>query len=215
MGVLLAVTLAAAADSELRLSVARSTADLGLTVTATVPRLLSASTLPSTAFTATQDGRPLSPASTRVVDPPAELVVVLDESVDGTALSAEQSAAADLLRSVPPQLPTTVMPGVEPTTANSAIGRLGDLRPRAGGLLDGLPGAPAVRRLVVVLAGCPAINAERRTFGGTDTQVSVLATGAGCETAAERLGGPEPGVLLVGSTVPGCSAPSTPSRELC
>jgi len=203
LGVLLAAAPSAASDSDLDLSTARTTADLVLTVTATVPRLMTATALPSTAFTAVQDGRPVSLTSTRVVSSPAQLVVVLDGSVAGEQLSAVQSAAGDLLRSVPSQLPTTVLPGVEPTTARSALERLADLRQQPGGLLDGLAGAPTVRRLVVVIATCRAIDAEQRVIGGTDTQVSVLATGADCGAAAHRLAGPDPGVVRIGLDGPG------------
>ncbi len=169
-----------------------------LTVTVTVPRLLTSKALPPTAFTAVQDGHTVPLTATRVVDFPSELVVVLDASVALADFDAEQSAVADLLRSVPSQLPTTVLPGGEPTTARSALEKLGDLRPQPGGLLDGLPDAPTVRRLVVVVASCRTLDSETRTFGGSDTQVSVLGTDAGCGVAANRLGGPEPGVVRVG-----------------
>ena len=197
----------AAADDQLQLSgVQLSPDDRVLTAVVTVPLLLSTRQLPAAAFTASQDGRPLPLSAMRVVESPSELVVVLDTSVPVPQLAAEQSAAADLLRALPPDLPTTVLPGGDRTTARSAIGDVASLAPRRAALLDGLPDTPSVRRLVVVLAACPAVDAERRTVGGGQTQVSVLATEAGCGAAAGRLAGPEPGVVRLGLDTPGLFA---------
>ncbi len=214
MGLLLSAGVAvtglagpATADDQLQLSgVQVSRDDRVLTAVVTVPLLLSTRGLPADAFSARQDGRPLPLTATRVVDAPSELVVVLDTSVPPPQLSAEQSAAADLLRTLPADLPTTVLPGGDRTTARSAIGDVASVAPGRAALLDGLPDTPSVRRLVVVLAGCPAVNAERRTLGGGQTQVSVLATAAGCGAAANRLAGPEPGVVRLGLDTAGMLA---------
>ena len=109
---------AATGPQELRLSAPLLSPDRVLTVLATVPATLSGAALPEGSFTASQDGRPVPVTATRVADGPVELVLVLD--VSGATLGAEQAAAVDLLRAVPSQTPTTVLPGGDRTTARSA-----------------------------------------------------------------------------------------------
>ncbi|HEU0102606.1 MAG TPA: hypothetical protein VFR07_09830 [Mycobacteriales bacterium] len=193
---------AATGPQELRLSAPLLSPDRVLTVLATVPATLSGAALPEGSFTASQDGRPVPVTATRVADGPVELVLVLD--VSGATLGAEQAAAVDLLRAVPSQTPTTVLPGGDRTTARSALERVSGLTAAPGGrLLDGLPEEPLVRRNVVVLAGCAAVNAEQRSVPGVRTQVSVLSLGPGCEVSAPRLAGLTPGVVRSGLSAGG------------
>lgn len=202
-GAALCAAPAGAAAGELQLAAPQLTTDRALTVYATIPGALTGMPLPDGAFTATQDGRPVSLTASPVLDNPVELVLVLDATADDATRAAEQSAAADLLRALPPQLPTTILPGGDPTKARSALEALGRLPARDGGLLDGLPPAPSVRRIVVVLTGCPALKAAQGDLAGGDTQVSVLATGADCAAAAEQLAGQQPGVVRVGLNATG------------
>ena len=189
----------AAGQDDLTLTEASRAADGTARVVATVPVALSDTDL-TTAFSATAGGAAVPLRVTRVL-PGAELVLALDASGDAQTLAVEQSAAADLLRALPPDTLTTVLPSGSRTGARDALAAVAALRPAPGGLLDGLPAPSGVRRLVVALTGCPALTGETRSVpgaGDAGTQVSVLALGAACDDAAARLAGASPGVVRTG-----------------
>lgn len=202
-GPLLPGAAVAAGPEDLQLSAVGVSAQHELSLVATVPAVLSSTDLSTAAFTATQGGRPVAVTATRVVDGPFELVLALDTSADAGTLRAQESAAADLLRALPAQTPTVVLPGAVRTTAVGALPVLARLGPGSGRLLDGLPATTAVRRLVVVLADCPALDGETRSAGGPGTEVSVLAMGTGCGAGAARVAGPDPGIVSTGLDVSG------------
>ena len=166
-----------------------------VTLVATVPGMLSGRALPSTAFSAQQGEQVLPLTVTRVVDGPAELVLALDTS-DASSLAYEQSAAADLLRSLPPGLPTVVLPTGQRGTAVSALETVAALREGPAELLDGLPAPAQGRRLLVLLGSCDALSGVTGRTAAADEQVSVLATGDCTDEAAELAG--EAGVARSG-----------------
>ena len=188
---------AAGAPDEVRLS-APEPADGGVTLLARVPDALTGMPLQASDFTARQGDRTLAVSVERALDGPAQLVLALDTSRGARALAAEQSAAADLLRTLPMTLPTVVLPGGTGGTVRDALTRLSALRPGAGGLLDGLGEAPEGRRVAVLLTGCPALQAAVGTAQAAllapPAQVHVLALDAGCEQAAAGLAVPGGGV---------------------
>ena len=200
LGLLVAPAGVAGAAEDLRLTDPELLGGNIVRVQAIVPAQLSRGDLPSAAFTVRQGDQDLQASALRVFDGdgPAEVVLVLDTTDDATTMGAEQSAAADLLRALPPETPVTVLPGGVRTTARDALPPLADLSPTPRALLDGLPDETGVRRAVVVLAGCPAVDAESRSVGGEDTSVAVLALGAGCEAGADRLAGGQPGLTRAG-----------------
>ena len=170
----------------------------GITLLARVPDALSGMTLDASDFTARQGGRDLAVQVQRVVEGPGQLVLGLDTSRGAGALAVEQSAAADLLRTLPLTLPTVVLPGGTGGTVRDALTRIGALRPADDGLLDGLGEPPEGRRVVVLLTGCAALEAASATeeAGMLDApaQVHVLALDAGCEQTAAALASPGGGI---------------------
>jgi hypothetical protein len=209
LGVLLLglAPLASAADGDLVVTQPSPTADGGLSVTVTLPRALSTRALAPGALTAQQSGQPVAVAAERVVDGPFEVVLVLDVTGGALALAEEKSAAADLLRSLPPATPTTVLPGGGTGTAAEALVLLEQATPGTSALLDGLSTATSSQRAVVVLTGCPALSEESRPAAeGTGTTVSVLVREVDCRAAAARLAGGDPGVVRTGLDAPGLLA---------
>ena len=207
------VTHAAGVPDDVRLS-SPEVAEGALTLLARVPDALTGMPLDASDFSARQGGRELAVSVERAVDGPAQLVLALDTTRGARALMAEQSAAVDLLRTLPMTLPTVVLPGGTPGTVRDALFRVSVLRPGAGGLLDGLGEAPDGRRVVVLLTGCLALQAAVVTPAGAllarPTQVHVLALDAGCEqtTAALTLpgGGVSRGNLDAGRLLAGVDA---------
>lgn len=189
---------AAAAPEQLRLTRPALSGDRTLTVSANIPDVLSSLPVDPGAFTAAQGERQVPVTSTRLLAGPTELVIVLDTNGDPLTVGAEQAAASDLLRALPPELPTTVLPGGSRTTARQAFESVGAVTRGFTGLLDGLPAATAAPRIVVLLAGCAALDAERRPLAGPGTEVFVLAPDAGCGAAALRLSGADPGAARLG-----------------
>lgn len=177
-------------------------ADGGLSVLARVPDALTGQPLQDSAFSARQGDRPVAVTVERVVDGPAQLVLGFDTSEDAAALLAEQSAAADLLRTLPMDLPTVVLPGGTGGTVLNAFVRIGALRPGAGGLLEGLGSAPEGSRFVVLLTGCPSLQEAAASEAADElrsaAQVHVLVLGSGCEQLAAELAGPSGGVARTG-----------------
>ena len=187
--------VAQAADEPLVLQDVDLSSPAGVSVVATVPSVLSGRPLPPAAFSARQ-GAAVRPATAqRVVDGPAELVLAVDTSVPA-ALPFAQSAAADLLRMLPPGLPTVVLPGGARGTTRSALDLVGSLRPGRSGLLDDLPAAPQGRRLLVLLTGCRGLERIEEPTG-SDQHVSVLVTERGCEERAREVAG-EAGLVRTG-----------------
>lgn len=198
VGALLTAGPAGAAPQELTLTAPELT-DRVLTVHATVPGAIADRPAPEGAFTGVQDGRPVALSADRVLDGDVELLLVLDGSDVAGRRDAVQAAAADLLRAVPPTLPTRLLPGGTTTVpAREAVTRLAEL-PATDGLLAVPPGPASGRRLSVVVAACPAVAAVAAPspFAG-DLSVSVLALGDGCQAAAADLGAGRPGIVRTG-----------------
>ena len=188
---------AAAQSDEVRLSAPVPAAG-GLTLLARVPDALSGMSLEASDFTARQGDRDLEVQVQRVVEGPGQLVLGLDTSNGARALAVEQSAAADLLRTLPLTLPTVVLPGGTGGTVRDALTRISALRPADDGLLGGLGEPPEGRRVVVLLTGCDALEAAATTeeAGMLDApaQVHVLALDDGCEQTAAALAAPGGGI---------------------
>ena len=174
----------------------------GVALLARVPDALAGQPLDASAFAVRQGDRPLAVTAQRAVDAPSQLVLGLDTSQGAEALRAEQAAAADLLRALPPDLPTVLLPGGTGGTARTGFVRVGALQPDAGSLLDGLGEAPEGRRTVVLLTSCEELAAAAATEPAEQlaaaAQVHVLALDTGCEAVAEGLARPGAGIARTG-----------------
>ncbi len=191
------------AAEELRFGPADLTVPSGVRVLARVPAALTGRPLPGSAFAARQAGRPVAVTAERLADGDAQLVVAVDTSTSPEALAAQQSAAADLLRALPPDLPAVVLPGGSPTTARAAVEQVGALVPGTAGLLDGLPPPIPGRRWLVAYADCPALDRLPAAPDARDLRVHLLVSGSGCADRARALVAPTGGTARTGLTEPG------------
>jgi len=164
----------------------------------TLPPGVSSRPLPEAAFSASQGGRALPTHAQRLVDGKLELVLALDNSVSPSNLMAEQSAAVDLLRSLPLTLRTTILPGGRTSTDLAGLSQLS--RFHAGSLdqFGSLPPAILYRRSFVVIAGCSKLPRIQHMVNRN--HLSVLAMGAPCQRAARALAASDPGVVRTGLT---------------
>ncbi len=189
------LTQAAGTAQDLRLGRPEPGPD-GIRVLATVPSSLSGRELPEQAFTVRQGGLPVPVDVERLADGDAvQLVLGVDTSGSEADVQVLQAAAADLLRLMPPDLPTTVLPGSAQRPAAEAVADVGRLAPGPTGLLEGLPAADARRRWLVLLTGCPALERLPTAPSAGDVQVSVLTRGEECGQRAAALAAPGRGVV--------------------
>ena len=195
---------AAASDRRaqpLRLDAPEVPARGAVRVLAHVPAAMSRRALPDSVFSARQDGRPIDVAGRRVADE-AHLVLAVDTTVDRQVLAAEQAAAADLLRALPPDLPTVVLPGGVPTTARQAVSQVGALRPGSADLLAGRPETASGPGWLVAFSDCPALERLPAPLGSPDLPVSLLVTGSACDERARTLVAPTGGTVRTGLADP-------------
>ena len=204
------------AAEELRFGPADLTVPSGVRVLARVPAALTGRPLPASAFAARQAGRPVAVTADQLADGDAQLVLAVDTSTSPEALAAQQSAAADLLRTLPPDLPTVVLPGGTPTTARAAVRQVGALAPGTAGLLDGLPAPVPGRRWLVAYADCPALDRLPAAPDARDLRVHLLVSGSGCADRARALVAPTGGTARTGLGEPGqlVAATDATSAEL-
>ena len=196
-GPLQAAPLAQAVGSAQDLRLGRpETGPDGIRVLATVPASLSARELPQQAFSVRQAGAEVPVVAERLADGgAAQLVLGVDTSGSENDVKVLQAAAADLLRLLPPGLPTTVLPGSAQRPAAEAVADVGRLAPGPTGLLEGLPPADERRRWLVLLTGCPALERLPAAPSAGDVQVSVLTRGEECGQRATALAAPGRGVV--------------------
>lgn len=190
------------AQEELRLGPPDLSGPEAVRVLATVPTPLTGRPLRDAAFTARQGGREVDVTAERMADGDVQLVLAIDSTVEPQALAREQAAAVDLLRALPPKLPTLVLPGGTLTTARAALTQVGALTPRPADLLQGLPDASRGRRWLVLITGCPALERLPAPPAEGDLQVSVLAEGDECAQRAQALAVPGGGVARAGLDLP-------------
>ncbi len=189
-------------QEELRLGPPDLSGPDAVRVLATVPAPLTGRPLRDTAFTARQGGREVNVTAERVADGDVQLVLAIDSTVEPQALAREQAAAADLLRALPPKLPTLVLPGGTLTTARAALAEVGALTPRPAGLLQGLPDAPRGHRWLVLITGCPALERLPAAPAEGNLQVSVLAGADECAQRAQALAARGGGIARAGLDLP-------------
>lgn len=156
-------------------------------VVARVPDTLTGRALPATAFTAEQAGRDVPVTAVRLAEDDTHLVLVVDTAVEPDVLAAQQAAAADLLRALPPELPSLVRPGGAATTASRAVLDVGALRPGDADLGRGLPEHPSGRQWLVVLTDCAGVERLPESSGTAEAQLWLLVTGSGCQERAREL----------------------------
>lgn len=172
---------------QLRLEAPEVTATGEVRVLAHVPEAFSGRALPDSAFAAEQDGREVPVTGVRLAEDDAHLVLAVDTGVEPDVLAVHQSAAADLLRALPAELPSFVLPSGAATTARRAVLDVGALRPGDGDLWKDLPEHPSGRRWLVVLTDCPGVQRLPEPSAPADGQLSLLVTGSGCEERARGL----------------------------
>ncbi len=218
------VDASAAPAPSLRLASAESPDGPNARLVVVVPPLLAMQHVPASAFQVTQAGRTLPVTVRRVVDAGLDVYVLLDTAVAGTTLAAEQSAAADLLRNLPPAVRTATatarsaaggfsIPSAQPGNA-AALRALAAVRPQRtaflGETLNTIAGMPIGdrRRVIVVLSDCrgpgvrdlgPLVPA----LGSGDRQLDVVAPGPGCPPQLSSLASGAGGLAMVGGPVTG------------
>lgn len=165
---------------------------------ARVPDALTGRVLPDTAFAAEQDGREVPVTGVRLAEDYAHLVLAVDTAVEPDVLAAHQAAAADLLRALPAELPSFVLPSGAATTARRAVLDVGALRPGDGDLWEGLPEHPSGRRWLVALTDCAGVQRLPEPSAPADAQLSLLVTGSGCEERARALAAATGGTVRTG-----------------
>lgn len=165
-------------------------------VTVVVPRELANLALPPSAFGMRQDGRLLSLRVQRVSATGLDVYVVLDTTAANTALVAQQSAAADLLRQLPATVRTAVATSEDtvpvPEAGNvAALRAVSAVKPRSDMVVDKtlnrIAGArfDGRRHLIVLMTSCPKdsntdLSPLKAALAGGTSQLDVVASGATC-----------------------------------
>ncbi len=208
----------AAEDSSLRLAGVRFGAATQLVVA--VPPDLARQALPDSAFHVIQDGRGLPLSVQRVTDGGLDVYVVLDTAVPRPTLAAEQSAAVELLRNLPPSVRTaavgsagSAVPAAQPGNA-TALRDLSVITPQATAsptpALTAIAALPADgrRRAIVLLTDCHAAAAAHLQplaaslgRGDRDQQLDVVAPGSGCPQDLPSLATRAGGLAVVGQSL--------------
>jgi len=191
---------AATVAPSLRVATVSTTGDPDLVVV--VPATVAAQAVPPSAFRVRQGGRVLRISANRITDEGLDVHVVLDTSAANTSLAAEQGAASDLLRNLPPQVRTATETSgglVHAPQAGrvSALQTLAQVRsdPAAtpfetSTTLTAIASSPTGdrSRILVLLTGCrpdtaPGFPALGRTLARGRQQLDVLAAGSPCGPA--------------------------------
>ncbi|MEP6695998.1 MAG: GNAT family N-acetyltransferase [Pseudonocardiales bacterium] len=195
----------------------------GLTteIVVAVPAGLAAQPLPTSAFQVTQAGSTLPLTVQRVADAGLEVYIVLDTAVAKPTLAAEQSAASELLRKLPPAVRTAavgsgagyVVPSAQPGNV-TALHDLSVITPRPTTSLNPTLTAIATlhtdgrRRVIVLMTDCHATGAAHlRSFGaalghaGSDQQLDVVAPGSDCARELPSLAARSGGLSVLGQSL--------------
>lgn len=168
-----------------------------------LPPSVAVAPIAASAFRVQQGTRQLAHSVSRVTDTGLDVYVILDTAAGNSALAAEQSAASDLLRQMPPTVHTaTVTPGgAVPTPQPGNIEALNALAGVRHQQLTYLPETLSAiatgptthrRRLIVLLTSCradtangfPGLTEDLRTH---DQQLDMVAVGTECGPALATL----------------------------
>ncbi len=188
---------AASAPSQLRVVAAYDTASQTDVVVA-VPRELARLALPRSAFAVRQDGQPLLASVQRVSDVGLSVYIVLDVTPANTALRAEQSAAADLLRQLPATVRTAVATSQNDVQAAqpgnvAALRTLSAVKPNSSTVVETTLNRIVTssrndeRRLIVLMTSCPAdsqidISPLKAALGRGTSQLNIVTFGGVCSS---------------------------------
>ena len=183
------------------------------------PASIAAMGIPASAFRVRQQGRVLRVSVQRIVDEGLEVHVVLDTSASNTALLFQQSAAADLVRALPNQVPTATetsggLVHAPQVGRSAALAALAAVRsdPAATSFetattLSSIAGAPAGAggRTIVLFTNCRADTAPGfPTLSSLLDQhqqvLDVVAAGGACPSALADQARRSGGIALSGIT---------------
>ncbi|PZS25021.1 MAG: hypothetical protein DLM59_20830 [Pseudonocardiales bacterium] len=211
---------AATPDPALRLAAVEPAGDVGARLTVAVPSTLARQALPVSAFHVRQAGHPLPVTVRRLTDAGMDVFLVLDTTVRRDTFAAEQSSAADLLRSLPTGVriatTTTDLGALHVPEAVSgslsALRTLAAVRPQATTFLPerlnaiaALPVGPR-RRVIVLLTDCLKpdmgdLSPLRTALATGKLQLDVVAPGAGCPSELSLLAGSAGGLAVTGDVL--------------
>lgn len=198
------VSVSAAAAPSLRIASVAVTDGSNARLAVVVPPLLAGRDVPASAFHVTQAGRSLPVRVRRVADAGFDVYLLIDTTVAAATLAAVQSAAADLLRNLPPGVRTATadagllsVPPVQPGTT-AALRDLAAARPLSTTFLrealSTIISRPTIdrRRVVVLLTDCGEqdlgdLNPVENALADGDQQLDVVAAGAGCPAQLSSL----------------------------
>lgn len=180
-------------------------------VVVSVPRQLARLALPRSSFTVSQAGQPLSASVERVSGAGLSVYIVLDTTAANTALVAEQSAAADLLRQFPDAVRTAVATSADDVAA-AEPGNAAALRTLAAVKRDSTmvvektlnqivtASSNDERRLIVLMTSCPTdsevdISPLKAALDRGTSQLDIVGLGSACPSRLMALTRDRGGVI--------------------
>lgn len=204
--------ISAGATPQLRL-VGTATSASQASAVVVVPPELANLPVPASAFSLRQGDRQLPVSVQRLSAAGLDVYVVLDTAAANTALLAQQSAAADLLRQLPASARTAVVtseqavPAPEPGNG-AALRALAAVKPGSAVVDRALNRVAEARvdgrrQLIVLLTSCPAasntdLGALQTALGSGTSQLNIIDAGRSCRSRLLSLAQARGGLTLVG-----------------